>query len=71
VVKKSPCIHEGCDGSVRSPMVVCPRCGRCQTEKCVQTDLRIREWMEKESKKPKKPPKTRNQGFGGFTPPLK
>ena len=63
-VNKKPCVHEGCDGSVRAPMAVCPSCGRCQTKKCFETDAKIRQWIKEESKKPRKPPKMRNQGFG-------
>ena len=56
-VNKKPCVHEDCDGSVRTPMVVCPSCG-------FETDAKIRQWIKEESKKPRKPPKMRNQGFG-------
>ena len=67
-VNKKPCIHKDCDGGVRSPMVVCPSCGRCQTEKCTETDQKIKEWLKEEKRKPRKPPIIRNQGFGGGLP---
>tara|TARA_Y100000593_G_C4195386_1_gene279047 strand:- start:6 stop:224 length:219 start_codon:yes stop_codon:yes gene_type:complete len=65
VRKREPCIHEDCEGSVPTPMVVCPNCGRCQTKKCFETDQRIKEWIKEEVKKPRKPPKIMNQGYGG------